>query len=75
MGVHIMTRAYEPSWVVVSLEFVRAFALDHNLFATWLCTKCQNHDCRIEHKGQSIPAEEVVIRQIASKDLETGKKD
>ena len=74
MGLY-MTSADEPSWIVVSVEFVRAFALDLNLFVVWLCKKCNGRDCRIEHEGQSIPAEEVVIRQIASKDLETGKKD
>jgi len=74
MGLY-MTRAEEPSWIVVSLEFVRTFALDLNLFAVWLCTKCQNHDCRIEHQGETIPAEEIVIRRIASEDLEIGKKD
>lgn len=75
MGVHVMTRAYEPSWVVVSLEFVRAFALDLNLFATWLCTKCKDRDCRIKHEGEPIPPEEVVIKRIASEDLEIAKND
>jgi len=66
-----MTRAYEPSWIVVSLEFARALAvaLDLNLFAAWLYTKCKDHDCRIEHEGETIPPEEVVIRRIASEDL------
>jgi len=67
----------EPSWIVVTLQLVRdaAFAIDLNLFASWLCSKCKGNDCRIEHKGETIPPEEVVVRRLASEDLEVGESD
>ena len=67
----------DPGWIVITLEFVRdtAFAVDIHLFAAWLCTKCKDQDCRIKHEGKTVPPEEVVIRRIASEDLETGETD
>ena len=50
------------------------FAVDNNLFAAWLFTKCKEQDCRIDQKGETIPLEEAVIRRMATEDLELGKK-
>ena len=75
-GVSTSVGSYDdPGWIVITLEFVRdtAFAVDINLFAAWLFTKCKDQDCRIDHKGATIPLEEAVIRRMASEDLELGK--
>jgi len=76
LGFYLNRDRDEPSWIVVTLQLVRetAFAIDTNLFAAWLCAKCQNQDCRIDHKGETIPPQEIVIRRLASKDLEIDKE-
>ena len=77
LGFYLNRDDDEPGWIVVTLRLVRdaAFAIDTNLFAAWLCAKCKGHDCRIEHKGEMIPPEVVVIRRIASEDLKIDKND